>query len=290
VSARSEADGDGPLVTALVPVREFEPRYLTAAIKSLVNQTDPVWKAIVVVEHDRRAAVEATIGDGLRDARITLAVNEGAGLAAAFNTGMVRATTPFVAELLGDDLWTPNAVAVLTGAIRARPDVDFFHTGRRIIDGDDDPISEEYLARSEVSLEDFAMTAPVKHLLCWRRELGLAAGGMDESIRFHGPDDFDFPWTLAEHGAVFGAIPECVYLYRDHRSHPRLTIDVPRSVQLAELRRIFDKHGVPPSVTRTRLRAAKRSYLRQCRYRSELHRRVARRLRITPSGRHESYR
>jgi len=30
----------------------------------------------------------------------------------------------------------------------------------------------------------------------------------------HGPDDYDFPWTMAEAGAVFCAIKDPLYLYR----------------------------------------------------------------------------
>jgi hypothetical protein len=41
---------------------------------------------------------------------------------------------------------------------------------------------------------------------------------MDGTLNSVGPDDFDFPWSMAEHGAVVRAIPDCLYLDRDHRS------------------------------------------------------------------------
>lgn len=39
----------------------------------------------------------------------------------------------------------------------------------------------------------------------------LACGGLDESLNSVWPDDYDLPWTMAEHGAMFKAISECLY-------------------------------------------------------------------------------
>jgi hypothetical protein len=100
---------------------------------------------------------------------------------------------------------------------------------------------------------------------------------MDEAVRFVGPDDFDFPWTMAEHGARFHAVPEALYLARDHREGFRLTTHVPRSVQERELRRIFRKHGLPRAAARRRIAKARETYLRQCLYRNRLDRLLKRR-------------
>ena len=241
------------LVTVLVPVHEYDPVFLHAAVRSLQQQTIPTWRALVIAEPDRHQLFASELAPELADPRITLISNEGRNLAGAYNTGMRRAETMFVAILLGDDMWAPDAVAVLERNIRGRPDVDFFHSARRIVDADGVGISSVHPARHDVTLGDFATTSPVKHLLCWRRELGLAAGGMDEQSRSVGPDDLDFPWVMAEHGAAFGAIDECLYLHRDHREHFRLTTHLPRSVHRRELARIFRKHGVPRSLARRRI-------------------------------------
>ena len=265
---------DDGLVTVLVPVHEYEPAFLHAAIESLVQQTAASWRALVIVEPARRERFAGELARELADRRIVLLTNEGRNLAGAFNTGMRYAETPFVAILLADDMWTPDAVAVLEQNIRARPEVDFFHSARRIVDADGSSISSIHGARPDVTLPDFETTAPVKHLLCWRRALGLAAGGMDERSRSVGPDDLDFPWVMAENGAVFGSLDECLYVYRDHRDHFRLTTHLPRSVQRRELARIFRKHGLSRSLARKRIRSATRSHLRQCLYRTPLEQRV----------------
>jgi glycosyltransferase involved in cell wall biosynthesis len=266
-----------------MPVHDYDTDFLRGAVGSLEEQTSPTWRALVIVEPARRSRLESVLQPHLSDPRFRLITNEGRKLAGAFNTGMRHAETDFVAVLLGDDLWAPDAVAVLEREIRARPDVDFFHSARRIIDDEGVSISSVHAARPAVTLADFETVAPVKHLLCWRRRMGLDVGGMDESLNSIGPDDLDFPWVMAEHGARFGAIAECLYLYRDHRAGFRLTTHVPRSVQRRELARIFRKHRLPRWRARQRIRSATRSYLRQCLYRFPLDRRIKEALHYEPA-------
>ena len=249
-----------------MPVRAHRPEYLAAAIGSLLSQSSPEWELLMVAEPGDLSHLEEELDRTLRDRRIRLIANEGRKLAGALNTAMRRATGSFVAILFADDLWAPDAVAVLKRNIHAHPAAEFFHSARRIVDDTGRSISGVYPPWPEVSVEHFWRGSPVKHLLCWRRELGLAVGGMDETLNSVGPDDFDFPWTMAEHGARFVAVPECLYIYRDHRGCFRLTTHLPRTTHERELRRILTKHGVPEKLVSERVSAARATYLRQCLY------------------------
>jgi glycosyltransferase involved in cell wall biosynthesis len=278
-------------VTALVPVKEYVPEYLREAIGSLLAQSSPRWQARVIHARGARAELEVQLGEAAADARVELVEEEGRKLAGALNTGMRAAGTEFTAILFGDDLWAPDAVEVLERNIAARPDVDFFHSARRIIDDQGRPISGVAPAEPGVRLETFLDHAPVKHLLCWRRELALSIGGIDESLNSVGPDDHDFPWSMAEAGARFGAIQECLYVYRDHRAGYRLTTHLPLRTHLRETRRILRKHGVPRAEIRRRLAEARSGYLRQCLYSSPLDARLKRAFGHDPArGWRESYR
>jgi hypothetical protein len=208
------------------------------------------------------------LADYVADERLVVVPNEGRKLAGAINTGMRAARTEFVAILLGDDLWSRDTVDVLERAIVREPTGDFFHSSRVIVDENGRPLSGVYAARASFTLDDFARGSPVKHLLCWRRKLALSLGGLDEVSNSVGPDDYDFPWTMAEAGARFVAVPECLYLYRDHRESFRLTTHLPMSLHSRELRRIMRKHGVSRLRTELRILRAKRSFLRQCLYRT----------------------
>lgn len=266
------------MITAIVPIKMYHEPYLRSAFASLFAQTDADWRAIVVVEPDDVAAFRTLLAPELRDPRVTLVANEGRKLAGAINTGIRRATSAFVAILLADDLWEPTAVAVLAREIAAHPEADFLHSARRAIDDEGRPCSGVMPARRDVRAAQFVEGSPVKHLLCFRRARALEVGGIDESVNSVGPDDYDFPWTMAESGARFHAVDECLYVYRDHRQAFRLTTHLPLSVHTRELVRIFRKHGVGWVATLRYVRRARRDYLRQCLYRNRVHRWMVERL------------
>lgn len=259
-------------VTVFVPVKHFHEPFLRQAIDSVFRQTRDDWRMLIVLDADRDEPFRALLRTTLDDSRVRLIHREGRLLAGSYNTAMRAAETDFVATLLGDDLWAPNAVEVLGDCIRRHSDVDFFHSGRYFIDGNNQRLSSDHLPSERPTLEDFWRWSPVKHLLCWRARRGLACGGVDETLNNFGSDDYDFPWTMMEHGAVFHSIPEALYVMRDHREAYRLTTHVPRSVQLRELRRILEKHGVPRPYIRKRLRRDKRHYLKQSLFRNRLDR------------------
>jgi glycosyltransferase involved in cell wall biosynthesis len=261
-----------PRLTALMPVTHYHEGFLHEAVRSVQAQTRPDWRLLIIAEEPPRAQLERVLAEHLADPRVELIAHEGRQLAGAFNTGMRRAQTDFVAILLGDDLWCPEAVEVLAESIAAFPEVDYFHSSRRFVDGKGNPISSVYRSRMTVSADDFLMSSPVTHLLCWRRRMGLAIGGMDESLNSVGVDDLDFPWSMAQQGATFKAVPQCLYVARDHREGFRLTTHLTLNHHKRELARIMRKHGADNSTIAARIAAAERGYLRQCIYRSRLDR------------------
>jgi glycosyltransferase involved in cell wall biosynthesis len=257
-------------VTILMPIKAYYPPYLEQALGSVRKQTSPDWRLLVIVEPADVEHFTAVLGDRLLDSRVALAANEGRALAGKLNTGMRHATTDFAASLFADDLWALNAVDVLTRHIESFPHIDFFNASRRYIDDEGRSISSVYTSIQVNGPKDFEPGSPVKHLLCWRVSKALSFGGVDESLNSVGPDDWDFPWTMAEHGARFMPIEECLYIYRDHRRCFRLTTHLPLSQHKREIRRIMTKHGVDRRTIRTRLAAAEDNFLRQCLYRSKL--------------------
>jgi glycosyltransferase involved in cell wall biosynthesis len=259
-------------ITILMPVRDFHPDFLRAALDSIVNQTSDDWRLSLLADADRVDVITQQAKPYLADSRIGLIVNEGRRLAGKFNTGMRHADTEFVAILLGDDMWAPTAAAVLKDQIGAHPETDFFHSSRIFVDEHGKPISSVYRSQENVVLADFGTSSPVTHLFCWRRQLALSFGGMDERLNSVGVDDFDFPWLMAEHGARFHAIPDCLYIVRDHRDGFRLTTHLPLSVHARGIERILRKHGFDKRSAREAVREAQGTYLRQCLYRSRLDR------------------
>lgn len=256
------------LVAVLMPLKNYHPIFLNKAINSVINQTHPYWDLLIIVENRDLKKFRKLLERELKDRRIQIILNEGKKLAGAINTGMRHAETDFTAILLADDMWAPEAVDVLTNYINKFPEADFFHSSRRYIDEYDNQISSIYRSKENVTLVDFKIFTPVKHLLCWRRSKGISVGGLDESLNSVGPDDFDFPWTMAENDSVFKSIKECLYFYRDHRESFRLTTHLPLSVHKREIERILKKHGTDPHSIFERISFAENNYLRQCIFKS----------------------
>jgi hypothetical protein len=83
----------------------------------------------------------------------------------------------------------------------------------------------------------------LSHFFLFRASKIREIGGLDESIgNSPGIDDYDFIWTLLEHGATVSVVEQRLYCYRDHEES-RLTLGN-REMQLRNLKRILDKHGV----------------------------------------------
>lgn len=254
----------------LLPIRHYHPVFVERCVASVLGQTSPRWR-LLVVDDGADERLRDILATALCDPRVRLSQSEGRRLAGAINTGTRQAETKYVAIVLGDDMWSRDAVEVLTRNIEDHPGIDCFHSSRRVIDERDAAISGVYEARASFALKDFVNGSPVKHLLCWRRELALELGGLDESLLV-APDDYDFPWTMAERGATFMAIPECLYLFRDHRESFRMTTHMPRSVHVRGRRRIMRKHGVGLLRRERSILEARRSYMRQSLFRNRLHR------------------
>ena len=267
-----------PLVTVLVACRDPHRGYLAEALRSVLAQTSRRWRLFLIVDDDdeagRRAVRETAASVGAAaDARVAVLRNEGGRITGAFNTGMRRASTPWVCVLHADDLLERRAVAVLNRHIARHPRTDYFHSARRYVDDEGRPLSGVLHPVPRVAPADFLDRGPVKSLHCWRVSAALALGGMDESLGPHGADDYDFPWRMAEAGCRFRPVPECLYAFRDHRSHDRLTTHVPLDVQVSELRRILRKHGVPEAEVERQIARRRAGYLRQALYLDEADRR-----------------
>jgi len=231
-------------ITIILPVKHYVPRYLKAAVQSVLDQSSADWRLLVMADRSVAAELDLFLQRELSDSRLRLIAVATPNLSATINAGMKQATTEFATLLLGDDLFATNAIEVLQRAIHTHADIDFFHSSRRIVDGDGNPISSVYTSRTDFAWKDFLNGSPVKHLLCWRRQRALAIGGVDEAFSTQGPDDYDFPWSMFERGARFQALPECLYIYRNHCEGFRLTTHDPRTVQLLTVRKILRKHGI----------------------------------------------
>lgn len=248
-------------ITILLPCKDQKQEYFMDAVMSVVRQTSADWRLLIVTDPDSPSAI-ADWSAFFGDPRVRVVPCPRHGFAQALNHGLQEAETAFVSILLSDDRYSRHAIRTLQAYRKRFPAVDFFHSARRHIDHKGDYWGDVMPARTRFRIEDFHTSgSPVKHLLCWRREMALAIGGMLESLSVHGCDDYDFPWRMAERGAKFQAVKECLYEYRLHHTHDRLTTAVPITRQLAAIRSMFERHGISARDTDRYLQRARDGYL-----------------------------
>src|ERR1043166_9151908 len=100
-------------ITALVPLKTYNPVFLKKAHGSVIQQTSPHWNLLIIVEQHHFGQFRKLLRAELADSRVAMIANEGRKLAGALNTGMRHARTDFVAILLADDMWSSDAVETL---------------------------------------------------------------------------------------------------------------------------------------------------------------------------------
>jgi glycosyl transferase family 2 len=95
--------------------------YLAEAVRSVLDQTHPAAEIIVVDDGstDDTASVVATFGGS-----VTYLRQDNAGVAAARNAGLARATGQFIAFLDADDFWAPDKLRMQLAVMDICPDVD----------------------------------------------------------------------------------------------------------------------------------------------------------------------
>jgi len=106
-----------PIVTLIVPGRDIE-SFAPAAVASLLVQTEPRWRAVLIDDGSRDATAGIFADAAASDPRFTFLRHEASrGLGAARNVGLGLVETEYLGFLDGDDELTPTALARMTGTL-----------------------------------------------------------------------------------------------------------------------------------------------------------------------------
>jgi glycosyltransferase involved in cell wall biosynthesis len=108
------------LVTAVLIVRNGE-RFLGQALDSVRAQTYRPIETIVVDGNSTDGT--AALARARSDVRVL--TQHGAGIAAAYNTGIGAARGEYLAFLSHDDLWVPEKLALQVDVLRTQPQVQY---------------------------------------------------------------------------------------------------------------------------------------------------------------------
>ncbi|HEX5775338.1 MAG TPA: glycosyltransferase family A protein [Caulobacteraceae bacterium] len=118
--------------------------------------------------------------------RLTLVRQENGGVASARNTGMRHARTPLIAPIDADDLWHPTKLEKHLAALKQDQDCAFVYSPFRILNGGGRMIGSHpffaFSGRVFYRQLFFNMVGNGSGMT-FRREVALAFGGYDESLR-----------------------------------------------------------------------------------------------------------
>jgi glycosyltransferase involved in cell wall biosynthesis len=140
------------IVTIIVPVHNGE-RYLAEALDSMLSQTVPDFRVIVVDDESRDGSAAIALRYCDRDTRFTYLKSErNVGAGGARNIGISHATTDLVAFLDADDRWYPTFLERMIAVMQARPDIDCLFSDFDYID-ETGAVSETHSAYDDPTQE-----------------------------------------------------------------------------------------------------------------------------------------
>jgi teichuronic acid biosynthesis glycosyltransferase TuaG len=197
-------------------------KYIADAIQSVLDQTYKDWELVVVDDGSTDSTGEIARRFAAGDGRIKYVFQENGRLGKARNTGIANANGSLLAFLDSDDLWLPEKLErQVQTQLETEADVVYSNA---IIFYDSSSASgptefDIVPGRNEgTNMFDLLLlrnSIPVLSVLM-RMETFKKAGPFEESLPYHGCEDYDLWLKVAACGAVFYGLPEKLVRYRRH--------------------------------------------------------------------------
>lgn len=202
-----------PLISIIMPVYNVEPRWLVAAIQSVIQQLYPHWELCIADDGSTRQETLATLRQ-IEDPRCKVTfLDRNQGIAAASNAALALAHGDYAAFLDHDDELTVDALYHMVKAINNH-DPDLIYS-------DEDKLSLEgyYLEphfKPDYSPDLILSTNYICHLSVYRRTLldQLADDGHYLREGFEGSQDHDLVLRALDHTDRVHHIPRVLYHWR----------------------------------------------------------------------------
>lgn len=216
---------------------------IAEAVESALGQTRPPREVIVCDD----GSTDGTPGELARFGdRIIVLRQANGGEAAARNAAIRVAGAEWIAVLDADDVFLPTRLEALDALARGRPELDILTTDA-VLEVDGTPVRRCYDETWTFETGDQRAAILERNfvfgLVAVRRELILAAGGYDESIRY--ATDWDCWIRLVLAGARVGLVPEPLARYRLRST----SLSAQRSLLLEGKALVLERAAANPALT-----------------------------------------
>lgn len=224
-----------PYVTVIVPAYNAGAT-LARTLQSVQDQTFRDFEAFVIDDGSTDATAAIAEAFASKDPRFTLIRQPNAGVAAARNNGLARASGQYVSWLDADDIWHPAKLERQIRVFERSPTpLSFVYTGYRLIDCGDRiipnfrtlaDVSGDTVCR-QIATNFFSNVSSIMVPVYLARRFG----GHDSRLRewgIQGAEDLLLQLRLASVGAA-GCCAEALVGYRMH--HENMSLDNARAAR-----------------------------------------------------------
>lgn len=206
---------DLPPVDVIMPARNAAAT-IVAAIRSILDQTAPRLRVIVVDDGSHDATADLVTAVAQEDSRVHLLRRKGGGISAAMNAGLAVATAPLVARLDADDLAAPDRHARQIAHFQSDPATVACSGAHREIGATGRATGHVHRPPVEFRSDPFQIPAqepPLTQPFFMARRAALQAVGGYRALPVS--EDSDLYWRLEEIGQLV-VLPEVLGCYRMH--------------------------------------------------------------------------
>ena len=199
-----------PKISILTPTWNSSLGWFIETALSVLNQSLPNWEWCIVDDGSKSQDIRDILNDlAHKHPRIKVVFQESGGISIATNKAIEIATGDYVCFLDHDDTLTSAAMQEL---------VDKLSEGFDVVYSDEDKIDfsglhyTESFFKPDWSPEYFRGVMYVGHLLCVRRDLAIAVGGLKSE--YDGVQDYEFMLRISEVTKSIGHIQKILYHWR----------------------------------------------------------------------------
>jgi glycosyltransferase involved in cell wall biosynthesis len=202
-----------PEVSVIIPAYNVA-RYIACAVNSALNQESVELEVIVVDD----GSTDRTVAESeeIKDSRLRIVRQENGGGAKARNTGIERATAPYIAFLDGDDFWDHSKLATHITFLNEHPEVDLTFSYSCVVDERGRQLGRLSRAvKGKVSFRSLLIENVISNgsAVVMRREALRSAGVFDAELTTAEDHDLWLRVSLLRPGNTY-CIPHALTYYR----------------------------------------------------------------------------